>query len=262
MKVTRFLLLLVLFVIIATPSSNALFDSKSKKIPVQYRLRQILMEPVASPESEKKVLKRAYECLRKAKRGEDFSSLARKYSQEPGAEKSGGDLGFFSFDQMVKPFSDAVFSMKPGEIRGPVKTQFGFHIIKLLEIRGQKRHAQHILFALTPDHDDSTAVMETLTKIHDLIKDGSSFDEILDRYNTFDELRETEGYMVWQKPEEMLPEFEQAIRGLKVGEVSDPFISILGFHVVLVDSINYDPKHILQGFPASIEKRMKQANQN
>jgi peptidyl-prolyl cis-trans isomerase SurA len=259
MKCALFVITLAFIGIGIVSSSYASRDSKNEKVPVQYRLRQILLEPSPSPEVENNVLKKVYECLKKAKAGVDFTSLARKYSQEPGAQKSGGDLGFFSFNQMVKPFSEAVFSMKPSEIRGPVKTQFGFHIIKLLKIRGQRRHAQHILFALIPDHDDSMAVLDTLTKIHDQIVDGTNFDEILEKYNTYDELRETGGYMVWQKPEEMLPEYFQAVRVLKVGDVSNPFVSILGFHVVVVDSINYDAGHILHGFPAAIEKKMNES---
>jgi parvulin-like peptidyl-prolyl isomerase len=255
MKFKAFSIILIFFLFGIVSSSLA---SRNEKTPIQYRLRQILLEPTPSPELENKVLKKVYECLKKVKAGQDFATLARKYSQEPGVQKSGGDLGFFTFNQMVRPFSEAVFTMKPGEIRGPVKTQFGFHIIKLLEIRGQRRHAEHILFALIPDHDDSMAVLDTLTKIHDQIEDGKSFDDLLEKYNTYDEIRESGGYMVWQKPEEMLPEYFEAVRGLKVGDVSNPFVSILGFHIVMVDSINYDASHILQGFPADIEKKMKE----
>jgi peptidyl-prolyl cis-trans isomerase SurA len=232
-------------------------DSKSDKKPVQYRLRQILIEPAPSPHHEGEVLNRAVECLNKARGGEDFSALARKFSQEPGAERSGGDLGYFTSDQMVKPFSDAVFSMKTGEIRGPVKTQFGYHIIKLIDIRGQRRHAQHILFALTPDSADSLATRKKLQDIRRQIEDGASFEEMCNKYNTLDELRNSGGYMVWQRPEEMLEEFRKAVTGLKPGEITQPFVSIIGFHLVLVDSINYNQNITLQGFPAEIEKKMK-----
>ena len=184
--------------------------------------------------------------------------LAKKYSQEPGSERTGGDLGFFTADQMVKPFSEAVFSMKPGEIRGPVKTPFGYHIIKLIDIHRQKRHAQHILFTLIPDRADSSATLNTLKKIREQIESGTSFDEMCSRYNTLEDLRRTEGYMVWQKPEEMLEEFKKAVAGLKVGEVSQPFISILGFHLVQVDSVNYSSDILLQGFPVYIERRLKE----
>ncbi len=69
----------------------------------------------------------------RAKKGEDFSKLAKELSEEPGAKESGGDLGFFAKDRMVPEFANAAFSQKPGEISDPVKTQFGWHVIKVTE---------------------------------------------------------------------------------------------------------------------------------
>ena len=198
----------------------------------------------------------------KAKSGEDFTVLARRYSQEPGAERAGGDLGFFTADQMVKSFSDAVFSMKPGEIRGPVKTQYGYHVIKLLDIRGKRRHAQHILFMLTPGRADSIAAMRTARKIRKELDEGAEFSELIEKYTTNEELRNTEGYMVWLRPDEMLDEFQQAVSGLKPGDVTEPFSSILGYHVVLVDSVNYDPGRMLQGFPPRIEQKLREGKKS
>ncbi len=233
-------------------------DSKQDRKPVQYRLRQILIEPTPSANNDGAVLNKAVEILNRAREGEDFTALAKKYSQEPGADRTGGDLGLFTADQMVRPFSETVFSMKPLEIRGPVKTPFGYHIIKLREIRGEKRHAQHILLTLSPDNADSAATLETLKKIHLRLERGASFDEICERYNTLEELRRTGGYMVWQRPEEMLDEFRQAIAGLKPGDFSQPFVSVLGFHIVQVDSVNYNPESLLQGFPPHIERQLRE----
>jgi peptidyl-prolyl cis-trans isomerase D len=77
--------------------------------------------------------KKAEEVLARARKGEDFAALAREFSEDPGSKDKGGDLGSFGRGQMVGPFDQAVFSMTPGEIRGPVKTSFGYHVIKLLE---------------------------------------------------------------------------------------------------------------------------------
>jgi parvulin-like peptidyl-prolyl isomerase len=74
--------------------------------------------------------KRAEDTLKKAKKGEDFSALAREYSDDPGSGPRGGDLGSFTRATMVKPFSDAAFSLTVGEISGIVETDFGFHVIK------------------------------------------------------------------------------------------------------------------------------------
>lgn len=77
-------------------------------------------------------LEEADHIMLELRRGKDFSELARKFSSCPSG-KNGGDLGFFSQGQMVKEFEEAAFALEPGQITGPVRTQFGFHIIKLLE---------------------------------------------------------------------------------------------------------------------------------
>jgi parvulin-like peptidyl-prolyl isomerase len=81
------------------------------------------------------IRKKAEDVLRRAKAGEDFVALAKEFSEEPGAKESGGDLGWFGRGRMVKPFEDAAFALKAGEIGGVVETQFGFHIIKVEERR-------------------------------------------------------------------------------------------------------------------------------
>ncbi len=73
----------------------------------------------------------AMKAMGRAKKGEDFATLARELSEEPGAKQTGGDLGYFAKDRMVKEFSDKAFSLKPGDISDPVRTQFGWHIIKV-----------------------------------------------------------------------------------------------------------------------------------
>ena len=80
----------------------------------------------------------AEQVLAQAKSGKDFAELAKQYSQDPGSAQNGGDLGWAERASFVKPFADALFSMSAGEIRGPVKSEFGYHIIRLDEIQPGK----------------------------------------------------------------------------------------------------------------------------
>ena len=82
--------------------------------------------------------KQAEEVLAQAKAGKDFAALAKQYSQDPGSADKGGDLGWADRNQFVGPFADALFGMSVGELRGPVKTQFGYHIIRLDEVQPGK----------------------------------------------------------------------------------------------------------------------------
>jgi peptidyl-prolyl cis-trans isomerase D len=82
--------------------------------------------------------KQADEVLAQAKAGKDFAALAKQYSQDPGSADKGGDLGWADRSQFVGPFADALFGMTVGELRGPVKSQFGYHIIRLDEIQPGK----------------------------------------------------------------------------------------------------------------------------
>ncbi|MBW1734492.1 MAG: SurA N-terminal domain-containing protein [Deltaproteobacteria bacterium] len=104
--------------------------------PKQVKARHILFKlgQGAKKEAEEKARKRAEEVLAKARKGEDFAELARKYSEGPTKGK-GGDLGFFKEGQMVPPFEKAAFKLKKGEISDIVKTRFGYHIIKVEEIK-------------------------------------------------------------------------------------------------------------------------------
>jgi peptidyl-prolyl cis-trans isomerase D len=124
------------------------------QVPERRRARHILFRaaPDDPDDIHQEQLAKAEEILEKARSGEDFAALATQHSEGPTAA-NGGDLGFFTQGQMVKPFNDAVFSMEPGEISEVVKTDFGYHIIKLEEIQ---------LGGVTPIEDAKDEIISAL----------------------------------------------------------------------------------------------------
>lgn len=108
------------------------------KTPIEWKARHILIEAGsdATDEEVKEAEKQAQDLLVKINAGESFEDLAKKFSDDFGSKKTGGDLGWFGSKTMVKPFEDAVKVLKVGEVSSvPVKTQFGFHVIKLEDIK-------------------------------------------------------------------------------------------------------------------------------
>jgi peptidyl-prolyl cis-trans isomerase D len=115
---------------------KAYFEEQKAKMPERYaqaeqrRVRHILLQ-VTDPKDDAAVKTKADAILTRAQGGEDFAKLAKEFSQDPGSAQQGGDLGWSDRKAWVAPFADAAFAMKEGEIRGPVKTQFGYHILRL-----------------------------------------------------------------------------------------------------------------------------------
>jgi peptidyl-prolyl cis-trans isomerase D len=104
------------------------------EVPEKRHARHILI----TGKDDAAALAQAQQVLAQAKSGKDFGELAKQYSQDPGSAQNGGDLGWAERSTFVKPFADALFGMKAGEIVGPVKTQYGYHIIRLDEIQAGK----------------------------------------------------------------------------------------------------------------------------
>jgi peptidyl-prolyl cis-trans isomerase D len=115
---------------------KAYYEEQKSKTPERFsqaeqrRVRHILLA-VNDPKEDAAVKAKAEGLLKRALGGEDFSKLAKEFSQDPGSAAQGGDLGWSERKVFVGPFADAAFGMKVDEIKGPVKTQFGYHILKL-----------------------------------------------------------------------------------------------------------------------------------
>lgn len=161
--------------------------------------------------------------------GEDFATLARKYSSDPSVTVNGGDMGFVGRGVMVPEFEAMSFKLKPGEISMPVETQFGFHIIQLLERRGNEYHSRHILMAPTPSKQDVENASRFLDSLRTMIlKDTVSFQRAAKEHSDDMRTKGNGGFFTDDdggtrlSVDELDPVVFFAIDTMKVGTVSKP----------------------------------------
>jgi len=165
---------------------RALYEQRSGlyNMPEQVRARHILLSLAADADAEEAaaVEQRANQILSQIREGADFAALASELSEDPGSKTNGGDLGFFARGQMVKAFEDAAFSLEPGTVSEPVRSEYGYHIIRVEEHRAaQQRSFEAIrdelaaeLMGLEVARTRNRAIAERLAEA---IRNGASLEE-------------------------------------------------------------------------------------
>jgi peptidyl-prolyl cis-trans isomerase SurA len=170
-------------------------------------------------------------------KGEDFESLATKVSEDPSAKQNGGDLGYFSSMMMVYPFENAAYNTPVGQISMPVRTRFGYHILKITDVRdaqGQVR-AAHIMVKVPENANDTTvATLEKkIREIYNRVKAGEDFATLASQFSDDRTSGKNGGQLPWFGTGKMVPEFEKVAFSLKnENDISEPFRSAYGWHIV------------------------------
>jgi peptidyl-prolyl cis-trans isomerase SurA len=215
---------------------------------VEYNLGHILVAvpATATPEQAEERVARAQGVYERARRGEDFAQLAISYS-DAGTALEGGALGWRKGDQLPSFAADAIPRLKPGEVTEPIRTPSGLHLFKLIEARGvtgstlvSQVHARHILMETNAIEDDET-VRQKLAQFRDRIEKGESF-EALASVNSADPGSAAKGGdLGWVGPGTFVPAFEQQLDLLAENEISQPFKTQFGWHLVqLLGRRTYD----------------------
>ena len=170
-------------------------------------------------------------------KGADFNKVARDSSEDPSAKDNGGDLGYFTGMQMVYPFETAAYTTKTGSISMPVRTRFGYHIIKVTDSRpaqGELRVA-HIMVRLPKEATDSIRAGAD-AKIKEAMKalaGGMPWDTAVSKYSEDKGSARKGGELPWFGTGKMVPEFEKAAFGLKnVGDYSQVVTTSYGYHII------------------------------
>ena len=212
----------------------------------------ILSRPDDMPEDTLKAFKKALELMNRAKTGEDFAKLAKENSEDPSAKQNGGDLGFFSALRMVYPFESAAYNTPVNEISKPVRTKFGYHVIKVHAKRSSVGEVKvaHIMVRLKENGtaDDNKNAEERINEVYAKLQSGSTWEDMV---------RLSEDYQTAQKggdlgyfgPNKFPKEFEEASFALKEkGEISKPTKTAYGWHIIkLVDKKGMDSFEKMQG---------------
>lgn len=224
---------------------NTMKDSLPN-LPESYHIANILLKIKPGEVAVKRARERIENILYKIKEeGADFAEMAREFSDDPGSAANGGELGFFERGEMVREFEEVAYQLKPGEISEIVRTDFGFHIIQLIERQGEKINCRHLLAAIEPTIDDERNCVAQIKEIYDNLKQGQkiddtdqsvkpvTFEEMVEQYSDDLTSKENHGDLGWWEKDMIQPkEFAWVLADLEPGEISEPVKTKLGYHIL------------------------------
>lgn len=187
-----------------------------------------------SPSDTLKIFNKIIDLKNRIIQGENFEELARSISSDTYSARNGGDLGYFTAFNMVYPFENAAYNAQLGELVGPVRTNYGYHILKVTDKRKSryKMSAAHILILDSEEIPKEDAQIR-INEIYDRLVSGESFKMLARKYSEDKSSISRGGEFPPFGLNQMLREFEDAVYGLsKDGDFSKPFKSELGWHIV------------------------------
>ncbi|MFW6310025.1 MAG: peptidylprolyl isomerase [Prolixibacteraceae bacterium] len=218
------------------------------------------MDENAPVEKEQEVLSRLNKIREEILTGKDFAEAAAEYSEDPSAESNGGNLGYFSAFQMVAPFENAVFELSEGEISEPVRTSFGYHIIKVNDFRENQGDIKvaHIMrmFPNEVQNFDKMKTKSEIDSIYNLLENGADFAELAKKHSDDKRSAELGGELPWFSAGRMIPEFSEAAFNIKnKGEYTRPVETKFGYHII--KKLDHRPVKPFEEVKESIESRIK-----
>lgn len=219
--------------------SEQLIKEAYERMQEEVKASHILIElsPDAIPEDTLKAYNKILKLKERAEKGESFEDLAKQFSNDPSAKKNNGNLGYFSALKMVYSFESAAYNTKVGEISMPVRTRFGYHIIKVIDKRkstGEWRVA-HIMIRSGKDADSLTLAsnQKLINEIYGKIESGEDFGNLARTYSDDTGTKRSGGILPWFRSNAYPEIFESNCFSLaNDGDYSKPFKTEYGFHIV------------------------------
>lgn len=216
------------------------YDRSKQEVNVSHIL--VGCEEGANPADTLAAYNKALDYRARLLKGEDFAKLAKESAEkdkgDPSAKDNGGSIGWFTVFQTVYPFESAAYTLKPNEISGPVRTQFGYHIVKLNKTRPAQGeiHVAHILLKFGEKATDAEkAKLKTKAdSIYNALMAGKAkWDDAVNAFSEDRTSKNKKGELQWFGVGRMMPEFEEAAYALKKdGEISKPVKTAYGWHII------------------------------
>ena len=235
----------------------------------EFNVSHILLSlpAAATPQQLDEISHKAQDLATRATKGEDFGQLAIANSNSSTA-LDGGQLGWRKGGQLPQFVLDLVVKMKPGEVSQPVRTPSGYHIVKLNERRSgevpviiNQIHVRHILMKPNELDDDET-VRQKLARLRERIEKGEDFAGIASTSSEDPGSAPEGGDLGWSGPGTFVPEFDKAIADLKVNEISEPFKTRYGWHIVqMLGTRTYDSTEDVKRQKAFVAIRESKADE-
>ncbi|MBV0933043.1 peptidylprolyl isomerase [Marinobacterium weihaiense] len=211
-----------------------------QQVQAEYRLRNILfaLPENATPDMIRKAEAKAADARQQLEQGQPFSELAIAVSNAPNALQ-GGELGWRRESELPEALANAIRRLSPGEISQPIRTPGGFHLLLVEDKRGGKvqlveqTKVRHIL--LTPNEIRSPEqTRREINTLYQRLLEGQPFDDLARRYSDDAASGSQGGDLGWTQNGQMVPEFEQVMNSTAKGQVSEPFESRFGWHILQV----------------------------
>ena len=226
-----------------------LYRDSLPDVSEEFELAHIFLERKVSEPEKAEANRIASELLDSIKQGVDFSELATRYSADSGSARLGGDLGFAKKGTFVKPFEEAVYSLKIGEVSEIVETEFGLHIIKLTDKDGEKVRAQHILIPFPTFESSDFETINFLDSLKSKIEMGDlKFEDAAAQYSQDNFTKNKGGYLGKIPLEQLDSNTAEIIKSNSKGSITKPLRSVgrnmeYGYEIYKI--INVFPPHKL-----------------
>lgn len=213
-------------VVVTEAEMRAFYDAQREQLqerPELISLEQVFLRPTAPDSAWTAARAVADSLVRELLTGADFAALAEANSDDPGSAANGGDLGWFRRGNMVPEFEDVAFRMPDNQVSPPVRTDYGWHIIRVDRSRPGEVKARHILIRPESGSDDMDRAMELARALADSLRAGVPAAELNERYGV-DERATTFQVSRDQLNTDLPPEYAQALATASEGDILDPFV--------------------------------------